>query len=231
MYADRHAAGERLATEVTALEPGAPVVLALPRGGVPVAAPVAQALGAPLDLILVRKLGLPQAPEVAAGAVVAGAPEHVVWNDAVLAGAGFSRSDMDPVLKAERARNAARRDEWLGGRAPLPLAGRTAIVVDDGIATGATLRAALMALHDRGPARVVLAIPVAPPDALADLAPLVDDVICPERPVPFRAVGLHYRDFAEVSDAEVIRLLAACDGNADDGSDNRDGPDEREDTT
>lgn len=210
MFRNRVEAGERLADRVAALAPASPVVLGLPRGGVPVAAPVARRLGAPLDVLLVRKLGMPGNPELAAGAVVeAGEGVETVFNPEVLGWAGLSEADLAPAIAAQTAEIAARRARWRGGRPPEPLAGRSAIVVDDGIATGATMRAALKGLGRLGPARVILAVPVASAEALAMLAPLVSDLVCLETPEPFRAVGLHYADFRQVTDAEVAALLAA----------------------
>lgn len=208
MYRDRTEAGEMLAQELRGMALSDPVVLALPRGGVPVALPVARALGAPLDLILVRKIGLPGQPEVAAGAIVDGPPEHVHFNRRILEGLGLTEADLADTVAGKRAELASRRALWLGGRAPVPVAGRDAVVVDDGIATGATMRAALMALRDRGPRRIVLAAPVAAADTLAALRPLADAVVCPLVPAVFRAVGLHYRAFDQVADAAVTRMLA-----------------------
>jgi putative phosphoribosyl transferase len=208
MFTNREQAGEVLAGLLAGLALERPVVFALPRGGVPVAIPVARALGAPLELILVRKLGLPGQPELAAGALVDGPPEHVVYNADVLKMAGLRRADLDPVIVRERARNAARREMWLKGRAPVDVAGRSAVVVDDGIATGATMRAALMALRERGPREIVLAVPVAARDTATEMERLADRVICAERPEMFRAVGLHYAEFGQVDDGEVAAMMA-----------------------
>lgn len=206
MFKDRTEAGERLADKLAELELERPVVLALPRGGVPVALPVAKRLGAPLDLLLVRKIGTPANPELAAGAVVEGA--EPVWNRDVLAGYGLSADDLAGAVAQKRREIAQRRLAWLSGRAAVELAGRTAVVVDDGIATGATMRAALAGLAKRGAAEVVLAVPVAPADTLAALSPLVDRVVCLETPAGFFAVGAHYAAFTQVDDAEVSRLMA-----------------------
>ena len=209
MYDDRHAAGVALAAELQELEMDHPVVLALPRGGVPVALPVAQALQAPLDLILVRKIGVPGQPELAAGAMVAGPPEQVFWNRDILSALRLSEADM--VAKKAKARTelARRRGTW-GAAEPVSVDGRDVIVIDDGIATGATMRAALMALRTRNPVRIILAVPVAARDTLEALTPLVDNVVCPLVPALFRAVGLHYRVFTQVSDADVGRMMTAA---------------------
>lgn len=209
MYNDRTKAGEALARELAELELTDPVVFALPRGGVPVALPVAETLGAPLDLILVRKIGVPGQPELAAGAIVDGPPEHIFLNERLLEAMRLTRADLMETIEAKRGELAERRQSWLGGRVPVDVTGRDAIVVDDGIATGATVRAALMALRERGPARIILAVPVAARDTLDDLRPLVDAVICPLVPDVFRAVGLHYRVFDQTPDDAVRRAMQA----------------------
>ena len=208
MYQDRTEAGARLAQELQGMALEHPVVLALPRGGVPVALPIARALNAPLDLILVRKIGMPGQPELAAGAIVDGPPEHIHFNARILEAFGLSHDDLADTVAAKRAELAGRRARWLGGRAPVSVVGRDAVVVDDGIATGATMRAALMALRDRRPRRIVLAVPVAAQDTLEALHDLVDAVVCPHVPRYFRAVGLHYRQFDQVPDDAVTRMMA-----------------------
>lgn len=210
MFRNRSEAGAALAERLAALAPEAPVVLALPRGGVPVAVPVARRLGAPLDVLLVRKLGLPGQEELAAGAVVeAGGGVEAVFNPEVLVAAGLTEADFAPAVAHKAAEIAARRARFRGGRPPVALAGRTAIVVDDGIATGATLRAALKGLARLGPRAVIVAVPVAPAEALAAIAPAVDRVLCLATPRPFTAVGAHYADFTQVEDDTVAALLAA----------------------
>ncbi|RBI86384.1 phosphoribosyltransferase [Rhodosalinus halophilus] len=211
MFEDRKQAGEQLAEAVAAERPARPVVLALPRGGVPVAAVVAERLGAPLDLLLVRKLGMPGHEELAAGALVDGEPPQAVYNPEVLAMAGLDERDFAVQIEEKTREIAERRARWLAGRAPTDLAGRTAIVVDDGIATGATMRAALRGLRARTPEAVWLAVPVAPPDTLERLAHEADNVICLYRPRAFQAVGLHYRRFGQVSEAEVSDILKNFD--------------------
>jgi putative phosphoribosyl transferase len=207
MFEDRAHAGRELAARLRSLRDPAPVVLALPRGGVPVAFEVAEALNAPLDLLLVRKVGAPGNRELAVAAVVDGDAPEIVENEDVMRLVGASRD----YVRAEAARELAelerRRSTYLRGREPVELRGKTAIVIDDGVATGATLRAALRALRRRGPARVVLAVPVAAPEALALLAPLVDEVVCLAAPAYLGGVGAFYRDFRQTSDAEVCELL------------------------
>ncbi|WP_172299125.1 phosphoribosyltransferase [Pseudoruegeria sp. HB172150] len=208
-FRNRTDAGETLAERVAALGLADPVVLALPRGGVPVAAPVAKKLNAPLDLILVRKIGAPGNPEFAAGAVADGPKPQVVWNDSVLNGLGIGEDDLQETYEHELETLKTRREIYLKGRARVPLAGRDVVVVDDGIATGATLRAALQAVSVQGPRQVVLAVPIAPQDAEPRFAQMVDRFVCLSTPAVFYAVGQGYDDFAQTSDAEVIACLDA----------------------
>lgn len=201
-FPDRATAGRHLAAELARNNYPDPVVLALPRGGVPVAAEIAQALDAPLDLILARKVGVPGQPEVAAGAVVDG---DLVVNADVLATVGLSEDDVRGLAERELDEIARRRRNY--GVATVPLVGRTAIVVDDGIATGATMRVALRAVRRRNPGHLVLAVPVAPPRTIAALAHEADEVVCLVAPRGFVAVGQYYEDFHQLTDAEVIALL------------------------
>ncbi|MBL3567935.1 hypothetical protein BV509_19565 [Rhodovulum sulfidophilum] len=207
MFQSRDAAGRLLAEKVLAAAPENPVVLALPRGGVPVAAPVAEALGCPLDLTFVRKIGMPGNPELAAGAVVDGAAREVVFNAEILAAAGLTQADVAPEVEARLADIAEARRRILGGRTPEKVSGRTAIVVDDGLATGATARAALRALHNRGPLEVWLAVPVGPQETVWKMRGMTDRLIFLEAPRDFVAVGAHYADFGQVEETDVIRLL------------------------
>ena len=183
------------------------MILALPRGGVPVAAEIASALDAPLDLILVRKLGVPFEPELAMGAIVDGATPIVVRNDDVIRMAGINDADFKAVCDKELAEIERRRQLYLGTRKRIDVTGRTAIVVDDGIATGATTRAALQATRMRNPKKLVLAVPVAPTETVAALRRDADVVICLEDHEFFGAIGFYYRDFSQISDDEVIKLL------------------------
>lgn len=206
-FKDRDEAGQLLAEALAAKAYPDPVVLALPRGGVPVAARVARALKAPLDLVMVRKLGVPSQPELAAGAVVDGPHPEIVVNKDIAAAFHLKAADMQALADAQLQEIQRRRALYLAGRAAEPLKGRTAIVVDDGVATGATMRAALRAVRRQGPARLVLAVPVAAADSLASLRPEADEVVCLATPEAFYAVGAHYVDFPQVSDQEVIGLM------------------------
>jgi putative phosphoribosyl transferase len=206
-FQDRAEAGRELARAVCALHPADPVVLALPRGGVPVAAEVSAALHAPLDLLLVRKIGAPFQPELAVAAV---ADDELVIDRETFLGSGATNEYVERQAAQERREIARRREAYLRGRPPVPVRGRTAIVVDDGIATGTTVRAALKALRRRQPARLVLAVPVAPQDAVAALQHDVDQLVCLRQPAFFHAVGAHYIDFHQVSDDEVVALMDAA---------------------
>jgi putative phosphoribosyl transferase len=207
-FADRRAAGRALAQRLKQLKLQAPVVvLALPRGGVPVAAEVARMLGAALDLVLVRKIGAPWQPEFAVGAVAEGEPAQIVVDPTARTMAGLDQAWIDEQARVGLREIARRRQVYLRGRPPVPVEGCTAVVVDDGIATGATMRAALKAVRVRRPARLVLAVPVAPSDTLAELSTEVDLVVCLEQPRPFEAVGRHYIDFRQVGDDEVVAAL------------------------
>ncbi len=210
MFIDRAEAGRKLADALEKMELAEPVVLALPRGGVPVAAPVAERLGARLDLVLVRKIGVPGHEELAAGAVAEGA--EPVFNASVLASIGRRPEDFADAVAKKRAEIAERRKMYLGGREQVSLKGRTVIVVDDGIATGATVKAALGGVRESGAGRVILAVPVASAEALAEIEPMVDDTICLEMPSPFYAVGAHYRKFLQVDDDEVVAFLGGSAG-------------------
>jgi len=207
-FQDRKAAGEALAKAVARKRLTDPVILALPRGGVPVAVEVARALKAPLDLVLVRKIGVPQQPELAAAAVVDGGEPEIVINDDVVEAAAVTEAYIRKQADAELAEIERRRGLYLAGRPRVPLEGRTLVVVDDGIATGASIRAALKALRRKKPKMLVLAVPVASSETLAALEREVDAVVCLETPHPFYAIGMHYRDFHQVPDDEVVRLLA-----------------------
>ena len=207
-FKDRADAGRKLAAAVMEYKDQQPVVLALPRGGVPVAAEVAAALNAPLDLILVRKIGVPFQPELAMGAVVDGGAPLVVRNEDVISLAGIEEADFNAVRDRELAEIERRRQHYLGGRERVEVAGRTAIVIDDGIATGATMRAALRATRLRNPKKLVLAVPVAPTDSLAVMRQEADDVVCLEDHTSFGAIGFYYSDFWQVSDQKVIEILA-----------------------
>lgn len=207
LFTDRTDAGQRLAEALRHLAAEKPVVLGLPRGGVPVAAAVATALGAPLDVIVVRKLGVPYHRELAFGAIGEGGVR--VINDDVVRRGGLSPSDIATVERAEQATLVRQAEQFRDDRPRLALDGRTAIVIDDGVATGATASAACQVVRAQGAARVVLAVPVAPTDTVAWLRTQVDEVVCLSTPVLFSAVGEWYRDFSQTSDEEVISLLKA----------------------
>jgi putative phosphoribosyl transferase len=205
IFRDRRDAGRRLAARLEALRGEQPVVVGLPRGGLPVAAVVAEALGAPLDVVVVRKLGVPFQPELGMGAVGEGGVR--VLNDEVVRLTGVGPAEIAEVEARERVEIERRARRFRGERRAVPLDGRTVIVVDDGIATGGTARAALEVVRAHGARTVVLAVPVAPPEALADLRALADVVVCLESPAAFNAVGQWYDDFTQTSDGEVVRLL------------------------
>ncbi|GAA4371587.1 phosphoribosyltransferase [Agromyces bauzanensis] len=207
-FNDRRDAGRRLAEAFEGRELDRPVVLGLPRGGVPVAAELARALGAPLDVLVVRKLGLPRQPEVAMGAI--GERGARVLNDDVLRSGGVSDGELAAVERRERAELEARVARFRGGAPPVDLTGRTAVIVDDGVATGATARVACMVARELGAASVILATPVGAPDSIAEIAamPEVDEVVCLSRPRGFMAVGMHYLDFSQTTDTEVQAILA-----------------------
>jgi len=206
-FSDRRQAGRQLARALRRYQRDNPLILALPRGGVPIGFEVAKALGAQLDVIFVRKIGAPGHPEYGIGAVVDGQDPQVVLNEDAV------RLINPPpgYIAAEQERQLAeierRRRLYRPNRPALSVKGRTVIVVDDGIATGGTVKVVLRALSNAGAARLVLAVPVAPAEALAQLKGLADDVVCLATPEPFHAVGLHYRDFGQTSDEEVVQLL------------------------
>jgi predicted phosphoribosyltransferase len=206
-FKDRSDAGRKLAKALAAYKDQHPVILALPRGGVPVAAEVAAALHAPLDLILVRKIGVPIQPELAMGAVVDGGAPIIVRNEDVIRLAGIDETEFKAICDSELAEIERRRQRYLGGRERINIDGKTAIVIDDGIATGATTRAALRATRMRNPKKLVLAVPVAPTDSLAALRSDADEVICLEDHEFFGAIGFYYRNFNQIADDEVIEML------------------------
>jgi predicted phosphoribosyltransferase len=209
LFTNRRDAGRQLAERLTAYRGKPAVVLALPRGGVPVAAEVAQALGAPIDLVLVRKIGIPFHPELAMGAVADGERPITVRNEDVIGMFGIATEAFAVARDEQLKEIERRRAAYLHGRTPAQVAGRIAIVVDDGVATGATTRAALRSVRARGPSRLVLAVPVGPGDVLQDLEAEADEVVCLFNHLPYGAIGSQYLDFRQVSDDEVADILAA----------------------
>jgi len=207
LFENRTDAGRQLAEALLKYKSRQPVVLALPRGGVPVAAEVAAALDAPLDLLLVRKIGLPSQPELAMGAVTDGEEPTIIRNSDVIELSGVSKEEFDAVCNEERAEIERRRKRYLGDRARSEVRGRVTIIIDDGIATGATTLAAIRAVRMRKPKELVLAIPVAPLDTIKRLHPEVDGIICLDTPEELGAIGYFYRDFHQISDDEVIATL------------------------
>jgi putative phosphoribosyl transferase len=208
LFEDRRDAGRQLARALAHHRQNDPVVLTLPRGGVPVGFEVAKALGAPLDVLIVRKIGAPGHPELGIGAVIDGGAPQLVLNDDVIRHVRPEAAYIEEEKRRQLAEIERRRRRYLGDRPAVPVEGRTVIVVDDGIATGGTVKAALRGVAGSRPARLVLAVPVAPADSLAELARDCDDVVCLATPEPFLAVGAHYRDFTQTEDDEVVRLLA-----------------------
>ncbi len=205
MFQNRREAGLLLARAMHDLNRLDPVVLGLPRGGVPVAALVAEELHAPLDVVVVRKLGVPYHPEYAMGAVGERGIRHIDWR--VVSTAGVSAAQLARAIEREQAEVEARALRFRGDRRPVDLSGRAVIIVDDGIATGSTVIAAIRVVRDLGAERVIVGVPAAPADTIAHLSGLADDVVVLETPEPFYAVGQDYVDFSQVDDNEVVELL------------------------
>lgn len=208
-FRDRRAAGRLLAQRLFKFKGSRPLVLALPRGGAPVAFEVAKALDAQLDLLLVRKLGAPHHPELGIGAVIDGEKPQILLNREVLDQLQVPQGYIDNEADRQLRELERRREQYMTARAPVSVGGRTVIVVDDGIATGVTVRAALRAIRQKGPATLVLAIPVGSADAIFSLEDECDEVICLAMPQPFYAVGAYYEDFTQTTDEEVRELLGA----------------------
>lgn len=207
IFADRSDAGCRLAEKLTRFRDALPVVLALPRGGVPVGYEIADRLFAPLDLVLVRKIGMPGNPEFGIGAVVDGHTPVALVNEDLVRRVGVADAYVNQAVRAELEEIERRRSLYLKGRSPIPIEGRTLIVADDGIATGSTMRVALRALRAACPERLVMAVPVVPRDILEEMRGEYDEAVCVAIPENFTAVGAFYRDFCQLEDEEVIALL------------------------
>lgn len=206
-FADRTEAGRLLAPRIAALGLVDPIVIALPRGGLPVAAPIAQALRAPLDILLVRKIGAPGNPEFAVGAVAEGATDQPAVDLTTLLATGASEAYLQREADVQRQELARRQARYRHGRSAMDIAGRNVVLVDDGVATGTSVQAALSVLRKHRPARLVLALPVGPSDTLEELQQSVDDLVCLHRPSWFRAVGEFYDDFTQVTDEEAVAIL------------------------
>lgn len=218
IFADRREAGRKLAQALMAHAAEDPIVMALPRGGVPVAFEVAEALAAPLDLLFVRKIGAPHHPELGLGAVVDGADPQVVLNPSVMRMVSPPPGYVDEQVRRELLEIDRRRRAYLGDRQPLPVRGRTVLLIDDGVATGGTVRAALQGLESAGVRRLVLGVPVGPADVVASLKAEADEVVCLATPEPFYAVGLWYGNFDQTTEQEVVDLLAQVGGRRRSGS-------------
>jgi putative phosphoribosyl transferase len=207
MFSDRQEAGQMLANELAMLSLPAPVILALPRGGVPVAAEVATMLKAPLDLIIVRKVGAPGNPELAVAAIVDGDPPDVVLNREIVETYNLDDAALATLVKRERPELQRRRTLYRGSRSPLSITGKTAVLVDDGAATGTTMKVAIRALKRRSPLAIVVALPVAPPETVAELSHEADRVVCLAQPLHFRALSYYYRNFEQLDDNDVLVAL------------------------
>lgn len=208
IFENRTEAGKKLADALSGYRGQDVVVLALPRGGVPLAYEVASSLSAPMDLLLVRKLGVPSHPELAMGAIMDGTPPVIIRNDYVISQAWVSGDAFNAVRDRELAEIERRRSLYLSGRQLARIKGRTALIVDDGVATGATVKAAIKGLRQLAPARIVVAVPVAPPDTVGELRQMADDVIVLDQPASFGAIGNFYRDFHQLGDDDVVAYMS-----------------------
>ena len=207
-FENRQDAGRQLARKLRERNFDNPVILALPRGGVPVAYEVANALGAPMDLLFVKKIGAPGWPEYGIGAVVDGANPQIVLTEEIVRQLRPSPDYIEAEMQRQLKEIARRRLIYLGDRQPIDLKDRTVIIVDDGIATGGTVKAALKGVRKNQPRKIILAVPVAPRDTLEELSDQCDEIICLYTPTPFGAVGSFYRDFGQTGDSEVISLMS-----------------------
>ena len=207
MFKNRAQAGEVLASKLTDLNLINPCLLAVPRGGIVVAAPIAKRLNLKIGVLITRKIGHPLNPEVAIGAVM---PDGTaIWAETVTANLGLDNKALQTLVNDEYAEIKRRLNAYTGCERPPAVAGKTVVLIDDGIATGYTIYAAVKWLKTLQPAQIIIAVPVAPPDVASDLALQVDNVICPIQPYDFMAVGQYYQDFSQTSDQEVVEILAA----------------------
>lgn len=209
-FENRRAAGRQLAAELLARRVASPLVYALPRGGVPVGFEIAEALGAPLDLLFVRKIGVPGHEEIAAASIVDGEAPEIVLNEDVIKAMGISDEALAALAERELVEIERRREVYLEGAPPIAARGHTAVLADDGMATGASMLSAIAAVRHRAPARILVAVPVAAPEAVELVGAAADEVVCLSAPAHFRAVGLAYRDFHQLEDAEVVALMRAA---------------------
>ena len=214
MFRDRQEAGQKLGASLDLLQLKDPIVLALPRGGVPVAAEVAKVLKAPLDLVIVRKVGAPGNPELAVAAIVDGDPPDIVLNREIVEAYALDDGALRVLIAQERPELERRRAVYRGKDLPLSVAGKTVIIVDDGAATGTTMKVAIRALKRRSPRKIIVALPVAPVDTADELAQEAD-LICLNQPARFRALSYYYGNFPQLSDKEVLDIMALARGNAD----------------
>ena len=212
IFKDRRDAGKQLAKELSDFKgQDDAIVLGLPRGGVPVAFEVAKALNLPLDVFIVRKLGVPGQPELAMGAIASGGIQ--VLNDSVVRRAGISESQIEDVAQQEKEELKQREKAYRGARPNIDLQGKTVLLVDDGLATGASMRAAISALREHNPDKIILAVPTAPTDTCQEFKPEVDQIICLRTPTPFWGVGGSYQNFSQTTNEEVRELLNKADQN------------------
>ena len=210
MFEDRVDAGRQLAKALKHYRNQDVVVLALPRGGVPVAAEIARTLGAPLDVLVVRKVGVPYRPELAMGAVMDGSQMITVRNDDVIRSYGISEEEFQNQCTKEIEEIDCRRRRYSGDRVPIDIAGRMVLLVDDGIATGATVRAAILGLRQAGPRMIILAVPVGASETIEALRQDVDEIVCLEEPSALDAISSHYGDFPQLTDDEVLELMSSA---------------------
>ncbi len=208
-FENRQDAGRKLARKLSESNFEDPLILALPRGGVPVAHEVAKALGAEMDLLFVKKIGAPGWPEYGIGAVVDGTNPQIVLTDEIVRQIRPSPEYIEAEVQRQLKEIARRRLTYLGDRQPIEMKDRNVIIVDDGIATGGTVKAALKGVRQNRPRKIILAVPVAPPSTLAELRDECDEIVCLSTPTPFGAVGSFYRNFDQTSDSEVISLMSS----------------------